>query len=282
MSFLKALCLDTAVCVLSLCVFNPYDIFPWTAWQKVFPPLEGYVLLIWGRTNKKVEGRIDASCVFKISVAFWVTESTASQFPAAQRSQVGSEEDVSKAGSSHAAQWWVALTQCDFWHSKITVLEVLWKLSSLMCRTYNFVRLGLLCNCQWMLALATIFGRIETAEAMRNCRGHMCRNHSRIWMMTLNVFISLLCAKPVTIVHVKYNSDVEITHTLNLEDLRYIKSLANSDNNRAKFKIKGITAKEENISFCIRYVGGGKLPWASAQVLVLSGSYYCHVLGCSG
>lgn len=54
------------------------------------------------------------SCVFKISVAFWVTESTASQFPAAQRSQVGSEEDVSKAGSSHAAQWRVALAQCDF------------------------------------------------------------------------------------------------------------------------------------------------------------------------
>lgn len=78
--------------------------------------------------------------------------------------------------------------------------------------------------------------------------------------MTLHVFISLPCAEPVPTVHVKYNSDVEVTHTLNLEDLRYIKSLANSDNNRAKFKIKGITAKEENIFFCIIYVAEGKLP----------------------
>lgn len=122
------------------------------------------------------------------------------------------------------------------------------------------MRLGLLRNCQRMLALARIFGRIETEEAMRKCRGHMCRNYSRSWIVALHVFISLPCAEPVAIVHVKYSLDVEITHTLNLEDLRYIKSLANSDNNHAKFKIKGITAKEENISFCIMYVADGKLP----------------------
>ena len=38
---------------------------------------------------------------------------------------------------------------------------------------------------------------------------------------------------------------MESPHTLNLEDLRYIKSLANSDDNHAELKIKGITKKKE-------------------------------------
>lgn len=40
-------------------------------------------------------------------------------------------------------------------------------------------------------------------------------------------------------------SAVESLHTLNLKDLRYIKSLANSDDNYAELKIKGITEKKE-------------------------------------
>lgn len=56
----------------------------------------------------------------------------------------------------------------------------------------------------------------------------------------------------------KYNLTTESPHTLNLEDLSYIKSLANSDDNHAKLKIKGITEKKkkkkEHISFHIMHV----------------------------
>lgn len=42
-------------------------------------------------------------------------------------------------------------------------------------------------------------------------------------------------------------------HTLNLEDLRYIKALANSDNNHAKLKIKCIAENKNKMIMSISH-----------------------------
>lgn len=84
-----------------------------------------------------------------------------------------------------------------------------------------------------------ISGRIETVEAVT----------WKLWMQELvqkpGSDSQSFGQIPSYACNLHRYSAAELPHTLNLEDMGYIKSLANSDNNHSKLEIKGITEKEE-------------------------------------